>query len=172
MPRKKGENKKAKETKEVKETKEKKPNVLFDIINAIFINKSFIESQSNETLKQNFFMINRRMAIQYPLQAQTFNNMKVNPVDVIKFWSSYLYNGTFPPRWVYTAGAVKSKEKKEQNKTSISLAMRKAYCDRYNISMKDLDTAMKMFPDEYLADMKDFEMIYNSNKEFNEENRY
>ena len=151
---------------------EKKPNVLFDILNAIFTDKEFIELQSNETLKQNSFMINRRMAIQYPLQGQIFNNIKVNSVDVVKFWSSYLYNGSFPPRWIYTAGAAKSQEKKEIAKTEIPLAVRKAYCDRYAVSIKDLEAAMEFFPDEYLSDMKEFETIYKFNKELNEEHNY
>lgn len=166
MAAKKNTTKKAEKT---TEKKEKKPNVLFDILNAIFTDKNFVESQTNETLRQNSFMINRRMAIQYPLQAQIFNNTKVNAVDVVKFWSTYLYNGKFPPRWIYTAGATKSQEKKELAKTDVPLATRRAYCNRYAISMKELDTAMKFFPEEFMQDMKDFEIIYKANKETNEE---
>lgn len=151
---------------------EKKKNILFDIVNAIFTNRDFIESQTNETLKQNSFMINRRMAIQYPLQAQIFNNTKVNPVDVVKFWSMYLYNGKFPPRWVYTAGATKSQENKETIKKEIPLSIRKAYCDWYSVSLKDLETAKDLFPEEYFNDMKEFEELYKTYKEVNEEYNY
>ena len=95
---------------------EKKPNILFDTLNALFTNKEYINNLTKETIRQNIFMINRRIAIKYPLQVQVFNNSKVNPVDVLYFWSDYLYNGKFPPRWIYTAGATKSKAKKDDKK--------------------------------------------------------
>lgn len=151
---------------------EKKKNILFDIINAIFTNKDFVESQTDETLRQNSFMINRRMSIQYPLQAQIFNNVKVNASDMVKFWSMYLFNGKFPPKWVYTAGAVKSQEKKETANSDVSATIKKAYCDKYFISMKDLDLAKELFFDEYIQDIKDFEELYKANNEANEKYNY
>ena len=56
----------------------KKPNVLFDTLSALFNNKDYINNLTKETMKQNLFMINRRLAIKYPLQAQIFNNKYVN----------------------------------------------------------------------------------------------
>ena len=56
---------------------EKKPNILFDTLSALFNNKEYIANLTNESIRQNIFMINRRLAIQYPLQAQVFNNSKV-----------------------------------------------------------------------------------------------
>ena len=96
--------------------KERKQNVLFDTLASLFNNKEYINGLTQESIKQNSFMINRRLAIMYPLQAQVFNNSKVNPVDVLHFWSDYLYNGKFPPRWIYTAGAAKSQAKKDDKK--------------------------------------------------------
>jgi len=151
---------------------EKKKNILFDIINAIFTNKDFIESQTDETLRQNSFMINRRMSIQYPLQAQIFNNAKVNASDMVKFWSMYLFNGKFPPKWVYTAGAAKSQERKETANSDVSDTIKKAYCDKYFISIKDLNLAKELFFDEYIQDIKDFEKFYKANNEANEKYNY
>ena len=78
---------------------EKKPNILFDTLNALFTNKEYINDLTKETIKQNIFMINRRIAIKFPLQAQVFNNSKTNAVDVLKFWSDFLYTGQRPPGW-------------------------------------------------------------------------
>ena len=76
---------------------EKKPNILFDTLNALFTNKEYINDLTKETIKQNIFMINRRIAIKFPLQAQVFNNSKTNAVDVLKSWSDFLYTGQRPP---------------------------------------------------------------------------
>ena len=139
-------------------TKEKKPNVLFDTLAALFNNKEYINGLTKESIKQNSFMINRRLAIMYPLQAQVFNNSKVNPVDVLYFWSDYLYNGKFPPRWIYTAGAAKSQAKND-NKKEITTAQIKAFCNRYGYSMKDIDSALKFFHAEMVEEIKEFNKI-------------
>lgn len=145
-------------------------NTLFDIVNALFTDlemdvdcppedasgmrkqtvringKEYINSLTKETAKQNIFMINRRLAINYPLQAQCFNNSKVNASDVLKFWSDFLYTGGRVPGWVYAKGAVKSKETK--NKAAYTSKDLKEYAKKYNISTRDLEFAKKMFPDE------------------------
>ena len=136
-------------------------NILFELLNALFTNKEYVNSMSEETFKQNLFMVNRRLAIFYPLQAQVFNNNKVNPTDVIKFWSSYLYkpNCKYPPKWIYTAGATKSKEKKESKK-EISNTTIKDFCKYYSLDRKDVDVALQFFKDEMIAEIKEFESFY------------
>lgn len=136
----------------------KKPNVLFDTLSALFNNKDYINNLTKESMKQNLFMINRRLAIKYPLQAQIFNNKYVNACDVIKFWSDYLYNGKFAPRWIYTPGASKSQAAKD-SKNPISLSLKKAFCKHYDISIKDVDAALKFFTKEITAEIKDFETL-------------
>lgn len=140
-------------------SKEKKPNVLFDTLAALFNNKEYINGLTKETIKQNSFMINRRLAIMYPLQAQVFNNSKVNPVDVLYFWRDYLYNGKFPPRWIYTAGAAKSQAKKD-TKRDVTNAQIKAFCNRYGYSLKDIESAFKFFPEEISEEIKEFNKIF------------
>lgn len=149
---------------------EKKPNILFDTLNALFSNKEYISGLTKESIKQNIFMINRRIAIKFPLQAQVFNNNKVNPVDVLKFWSDFLYTGSRPPGWIYTAGAVKSQAKKDAKK-EISTVLLKQYCNRYHISMKDMEAALKFFPEETIAEVKDFETFNKQLKAYEEDNQ-
>lgn len=137
---------------------EKKPNILFDTLSALFNDKEYIANLSNESIKQNIFMINRRLAIQYPLQAQVFNNNKVNPIDVLKFWSDFLYTGRRPPGWIYTAGANKSQAKKNE-KAKITPAMIKEYSLRYNISQKDVITCVRFFSEELLKEITEYEEL-------------
>lgn len=42
---------------------------LFTIFGALFNNKEYISNLTPESLKQNCFMINRRVAIKYPLHS-------------------------------------------------------------------------------------------------------
>lgn len=136
------------------EIKEKKSNPLFEIIDAIFRNKGYINNMTEQQANQNLFMVLRRLAINYPLQANIFNNGKVNALDVIKFWSDYLYCGSVP-RWAYTSGST-SKEKKKVNKDDITKNDIKEYCEFYEIERKSFDFAMKIFTEESVNDVKEF----------------
>lgn len=149
---------------------EKKPNILFDTLNALFSDKEYISNLTKETIKQNIFMINRRIAINYPLQAQIFNNGKVNAADVLKFWSDFLYTGKRPPGWIYTAGAVKSQAKKD-NKKEISTSLMKEYCNYYHISIKDLEASLKFYPEETISEVKDFDTFNKQLKSYEENNQ-
>ena len=115
-------------------------------------------------------MINRRIAIKFPLQAQVFNNSKTNAVDVLKFWSDFLYTGQRPPGWIYTAGAVKSQSKKDAKK-EISNSLIKQYCNYYHCSVKDVESALKFYPEEMIAEIKDFETFNKQLKTYEEDNR-
>ena len=149
---------------------EKKPNILFDTLNALFTNKEYINDLTKEAIKQNIFMINRRIAIKFPLQAQVFNNSKTNAVDVLKFWSDFLYTGQRPPGWIYTGGAVKSQAKKDAKK-EISNSLIKQYCNYYHCSIKDVEFALKFYPEEMVAEIKDFETFNKQLKAYEEDNQ-
>lgn len=133
-------------------------NILFEILNALFSNKEYISNLTDQTMKQHCFMINRRIAIKYPLQAQVFNNNKVYAPDVVKFWSDFLYSGHRPPGWIYTAGAAKSQAKKNE-KSKITQQMIKDYSLRNNISQKEVLTAIKFYFDDVLKEMLEYEDI-------------
>lgn len=149
---------------------EKKSNILFDTLNALFTNKDYINDLTAESIRQNIFMINRRLAINYPLQVQVFNNSKVNPVDELKFWSDFLYNSSRPPKWIYTAGAAKSQAKKE-SKNNISASLVKEYCKHYNISLKDVQSALKFYREETENDIFEFEKLRKELKSYETNNQ-
>ena len=133
--------------------KTEKKNILFDILNAMFINKDIISNLTNESARQNLFMINRRLAIMYPMQAQLFNIGRLNAKDVIMSWSDFLYCGNVP-RWIYTPGAAKTKS------SSKNLIMQESVVKRfrtyYNIGRRDMDACIRLFPDDTEAELKEF----------------
>lgn len=134
------------------EIKEKKSNPLFEIIDAIFRNKGYIMSMTEQQANQNVFMVLRRMAINYPIQANVFNNGKINALDVIKFWSDYLYCGTVP-RWAYTSGASKQKKSVKEDITKNDI---REYIEFYGIEKKEFEFAMRIYTDETVNDVKEF----------------
>jgi hypothetical protein len=64
---------------------------LFDIVKLIFNNKEKEwKSVSKIDKSRNFFMINRIMAIQFPVQANQFNKLKIVPAPVVDWWHQTL----------------------------------------------------------------------------------
>lgn len=133
--------------------KVEKKNILFDILNALFINKDIIKNLTYESAKQNIFMINRRLAIKYPLQAQLFNRGGMNPKDVVMCWSDFLYAGSVP-RWIYTPGAAKTKSSVKDLVNQEPVLKR--FRTYYSLSKRELDSCIKLFPAETEAELKAF----------------
>jgi hypothetical protein len=130
--------------------KEKKSNPLFELINAIFSSREYVYNITPETANQSLFMVLRRLAIKYPVEANVFNDSKVNAIDVIRFWSDYLYCG-YPPKWIYTSvTSKKTKSKDEITKEDIKL-----YKSHFNITDKQYDDAMRFYPKELIDEVKE-----------------
>lgn len=144
-----------------KEKKEKKSNPLFELINALFVSKDYVYGITDETAKQNLFMVLRRLAIKYPVEANVFNDSKVNPRDVIRFWSDYLYCGV-APKWIYT-----SVTQKKRSKDDITSADIKLYKSHYDVTDAQFEDAMRFYPNELIKEIKaerDFYKKLNSGK--------
>lgn len=129
-----------------------KKNILFEILNALFTNKAYIDMITPETAKQNIFMINRRLAIKYPLHAQAFNQTGMNPMGVLLAWSTFLYSGNVP-QWLYTPGTAKTKAAKDNIFTDNVI---KKFTSYYNISSRDMKSCMRLFPKETEDEIKAF----------------
>lgn len=149
-----------------KEKKEKKSNLLFDLINALFTSREYVYGITAEAAKQNLFMVLRRLAIKYPVEANVFNDSKANPLDVIRFWSDYLYCGV-APKWIYTS--VASKKKSNDDITAADIKLYKAHNDMTDTQFED---AMRFFGNELINEIKaerDFYKKLNSGKTNEEE---
>lgn len=125
---------------------------LFDIVKNIFVrdNKKW-ESISKVDKNRNFFMINRIMSIQYPVQANIFNKMRVTPFRVIDWWKSNLsikYGKS--PKWTFTS--TNKKNNKSDKKSTTMKDYQEAenlICSKFNISLRDLDQIKKFYPERY-----------------------
>jgi len=129
---------------------------LFDIVKNIFSpNKKNWDAVGQIDKSRNFFMINRIMAIQFPLQANQFNKLKVAPVPVVDWWRSTLsHRFTKSPNWVFT----KTKKKQEDKKTEKIFDFSETedfIREKYRISKKDLIQIKEFYPDKYSAWVSD-----------------
>lgn len=132
------------------------------IVSALFNNKNFINSLTKSAISSNSFIVNRRLAIKYPLQAQVFNNSDVNPVDVLYFWRDYLYNGVSAPGWTFTPGQIKSSAGTSKN--DFTKAEIKMFCEHFDIDRKDLNAAFKFFPKEIKKEITNYLKFLNDAK--------
>ena len=111
--------------------------------------------------RKNFFMIQRRMAIQHPMQAQALNGLRINQEQAVDVWKRFLskqYNKT--PFWMYTKGVKKAEQAKEK-KINIPTASIEAFAKRHRMDLKSVYEAIDMFPKEMQKEIKDFEKIQN-----------
>jgi hypothetical protein len=128
---------------------------LFDIIKLIFNNKQKEwKSVGKIDKSRNFFMINRIMSIQFPVQANQFNKLKVVPAPVVDWWHDTL-SARFskPPVWLYTKTKKSDGIKTEELKTS---ELTESFIrDKYRISKRDIETIKKFYPDRYSSWVSD-----------------
>jgi hypothetical protein len=148
----------------------------YDIIKLMFTDLQGFDKLSNTMLERNAFMINRIFAIQFPAQAQCFNNSKINSADVVRSWRLFAVKTLGfgkVPGFVYTKGAKKSSELKEKV-DNIAKDLREAYCKHYQISLRDFNDLLAMTHDELIADVERFEKINSiseQNKMFSKETK-
>lgn len=124
---------------------------LFDIIKTIFKKDSDWDKVSNADKSRNYFMINRIMAIQFPIQADQFNRLKVNPYPVVDWWHRTLSkNYTKIPTWIYTKTNKPKKVKNTANPTFDEFVDIENFIrERFDVSSRELSELKKFFPDKY-----------------------
>lgn len=124
---------------------------LFDIIKTIFKSDSEWNKVSNSDKNRNYFMINRIMAIHFPIQADQFNRLKINPYPVVDWWHRTLsksYNRV--PTWIYTKTNKPKVIKKVVNKTFEDFEEVEFFIrDKFSVSKRELMELREFFPVEY-----------------------
>lgn len=132
---------------------------LFELIKIMFEDPKAYEKITPGEKRKNFFMINRRMSIKFPLQAQVLQHLKIDEVSVVDFWQNFInkqYNKI--PYWMYTKGVKKSKEAKEK-KTNIKESLIREYAIKYNLDIRSVKDALEFFPKEMKKELQIFEKI-------------
>jgi hypothetical protein len=139
---------------------------LFDVIKKIFNKKDWETVGKNDKVK-NFFMINRIMAIQWPIQANQFNHTKVTPSPVVDWWHGTMsgyYSRT--PNWIFTK--TKRSDKKELKKIDFSeyIETENFIRSRFEISKREILDLKKFYPEKYEEWIKGIsEQLKSINKE-------
>ena len=139
---------------------------LFDLIKIIFNNPNKYNEISKLDKKKNFFMINRRFAINYPLQSQVFNRLGINESIAIDIWQNFLfhkYNGK-SPGWLYIKG-IKTTNSDKEKKSKISKDTIKNYAKFYNLEIKVVQNTLDIFGNDFIKELKQFEKHYKKIKE-------
>jgi hypothetical protein len=128
---------------------------LFDIVKLIFNNKEKEwKSVSKIDKSRNFFMINRIMSIQFPVQANQFNKLKIVPAPVVDWWHQTL-SARFskPPVWLYTK--TKKPEVVKGGDLKTSELIESFIRDKYSISKRDMENIKNFYPAKYASWISD-----------------
>ena len=128
---------------------------LFDIIKNIFNQKEDVwKNVSKNDKSRNFFMINRIMSIQFPMQAHQFNKLKVSPPYVVDWWRNTLNTRfTKVPTWIYTK--TQKNEKSKKNISEVNQLTEEFIREKFQITKRDLVCLKTFYPDRYVKWIED-----------------
>lgn len=127
----------------------------FDIIKAF--HTSEWQKISERDKARNLFMINRICSIAYPLQANSFNNIKINPENVVNFWKILVtHQNKKTPSWIWTKTIKgdKVKEKKEYKEEILEFIK-----EKYQISNREIEELRDFFPSKFHTFYKEIETL-------------
>jgi hypothetical protein len=130
---------------------------LFDLIKTMFDRSSKWEKVKPYEKAKNFFMINRFMSINFPMQANMFNNRHMITSSAVDSWRDVVNRlFTKPPTWMYTKTkkAEKSGSKKYPEKETIMQWMK-----LNALSKRDVESIMELSPDEFVKELLQFEKM-------------
>ena len=119
------------------------------LANIIFKDKDKYHFVSDEEKETNFFVLNRKFAIQYLKQAQFFNNKNIDKASAIDLWYQIFYkitNGT--PQWWWKT---KQKPKIKSDISNVDLKLIKKF---YDLSDKDIDFLINFYNEKLKEDIK------------------
>jgi len=134
---------------------------LFDFIKIIFTDPHQYSSITPGEKRKHYFMCNRRFSINFPMQANALQHLKINQSAVIDFWQVFLQKQyKYVPNWMYVKGVKKAKEIKEK-KLMVNNELIKEYCKRFKIDPKSIIDALEYYPTEMINELKTFEKIIN-----------
>lgn len=129
---------------------------LFELTKAMFESPGTYADATKGDKRKNFFMIQRRMAINFPVQAHLLQHIRINMEASIDWWQRFLrkqYQKT--PFWMFQQG-IKKNQEKEEKKTKISGETISEYCRFYQKDPKQIKDAIKFYPEEMAKEMNDF----------------
>jgi len=123
---------------------------LFDVVKSIFKKNSEWDKVSRNDKVKNFFMVNRIMSIQFPVQADQFNHTKILPRPVIDWWHDTLSKYyTKMPGWIFTKTRkgpnISNKASDYEADKDVELFV----MNRFEISRRELSDLRNFYPEKY-----------------------
>lgn len=140
----------------------------FDIINMMFNNPAAFDALSDHVLEENYFMINRRFAIKYPMQAAQFSRMGINTAYVVRMWPVFVKRveqcyGV--PKFLYAKTTDKKNDSQRVGIDAFDEDIINDYMIRYKLSRKDFEDMLFFFNDATVADVERFYRIYSPDEQ-------
>lgn len=122
---------------------------LFTLIKNIFSSDDKVWKTVGKFDKsKNIFMVNRIMSIQFPIQANQFNKLKVVSPPVVDWWRDNLsHRYSKPPTWIYTK--TKKLEKQKPDSVKELPDIEDLIREKYKITKKDLLQLKSFYPERY-----------------------
>lgn len=145
--------------KATEETSKPKQIGPFDILKLMFTNRLEFWKISDDILSKNYFIINERMSIQFPMQAAVFNHLKINPVQVVKCWTEFIqkkgYNSV--PGFIFIQGKKKAADTNLVKKKKFPEKTLEEYAWYLKVSIKELRFAFDLYPLEMSNEIEAWE---------------
>lgn len=132
----------------------------FDIMKMMFSNKDEFDHIKDSALKENYFIINRRFAILFPMQAAQLSLMGINEAQVVRFWANFARTkcgGRFPQE-LYLKGEKSTLA--QVNIDDLDDELIAGYMRRHNLSRRDLIDMLRFFNQETVDDIRHYVSIY------------
>jgi hypothetical protein len=123
---------------------------LFDVVKNIFKNDKEWSKVKSIDKSRNFFMINRIMAIQFPIQANQFNHTKIIAKHVIDWWHVNLSkNFSRTPEWIYTKTKKSSTDQSKKEDFFLDEETERFILQRFEISKREIQELQKFHPEKF-----------------------
>ena len=117
---------------------------LFDYIKVLFGKPQQWDKLKGYDKSKNSFMTNRFMSIKFPIQANMFNALKIDPVGQAEAWRMVASKFSRVPGFIYTKTKASKKIKKwDPNPDALEM-----YLKINEIGERDFKEAMKHMPSE------------------------
>lgn len=132
--------------------------LLFDFIPHVFKKEKWDQISDREKAS-HFFMLQRFASIRYPVQANIFNNLRINPSDAVDCWHN-LFSVKYGPKvpgWIY-AKTNKSKNEKTKKSTLLDATI-KFYIEDRQLSLKEFKQLQAFHGEEFEKELLELQKI-------------
>ncbi len=131
----------------------------FEVSKIIFESPGQYSDLTKGDKRSNFFILQRRFAINFPIQAHLLQHIRINMEASVDWWQRFLRKQyTKTPYWMFQKG-VKFHQEKEEKKIKITSETISEYCRFYQKDPKQIKDAINFYPEEMQKMMNDFQKM-------------